>query len=307
VLVRRVRAIPGLKTSRGRSVHRLALSPACWGINDAPDWGPQLNVNRVLVEAGSVGEGAVTAGPPGFLPDKSDEARALLKQHHLHLVAGQVNAVLHHYGIRGPELANIDGHAHWLSALGAETLVLAAIPQRDASIDRKVVLTNAEWAHLIHLIGSVQHLCSRRGLKLAIQPRYGSSIQGPEDIERLLVGSEAGICLDMGQLVLSGADALEVLDLAEKRILHVHLNDVDPALAALVRDHSMGYADAVSRHLFKPLGEGVAPVAQVVEALRGAGYRGWFTLEQETRLASADERPLGRISRSLEYLVPLLA
>jgi inosose dehydratase len=235
-----VRAIPGLKTSHGRSVHRLALSPACWGINDSPDWGPQLNVNRVLVEAESVGEGAITAGPPGFLPDKSDEARLLLKQHHVQVVAGQVHAVLHHYGIRGPELTHIDGHAHWLAALGAETLVLSAIPQREAGVDRRVVLTNAEWAHLLHLIGSVQHLCARRGLKLAIQPRFGSSIQSPEDIERLLVGSEAGICLDMGQLVLSGADPREVLDLAEKRILHVHLNDVDPALAAHVRGRSMG-------------------------------------------------------------------
>jgi len=302
-----VRAIPGLKTSRGRSVHRLALSPACWGINDAPDWGPQLNVNRVLSEAESVGEGAVTAGPSGFLPDRSDDARALLKHHRLQVVAGQVQAVLHHYGIRGPELTHIDGHAHWLAAIGADTLVLSAIPQRDASIDRRVMLTSAEWAHLIHLIGSVQHLCARHGLQLAIQPRYGSSIQGPEDIERLLVGSEAGICLDMGQLVLSGADPLEVLDLAETRILHVHLNDVDGTLAAQVRDRSLGYAEAVSHFLFKPLGEGVAPVARVVEALRVGGYRGWFTLEQETRLASSDERPLGRISRSLEYLVPLLA
>lgn len=288
-------------------MHRLALSPACWGINDTPGWGPQLKVDRVLSEAEAVGEGAVTAGPPGFLPDRSDEAKTLLKRHRLRVVAGQVQAVLHHQGLRGPELTHIDGHAHWLSALGAEILVLSAIPQREPGADRRVALSNAEWAHLLHLIGSVEHVCARRGLKLAIQPRFGSTIQGPEDIERLLVGSEAGICLDMGQLVLAGADPLEVLDLVEKRVVHVNLNDVDLQLAGQVRDRTLGYADAVGGDLFKPLGEGGAEVSKVVEALRGATYRGWLTLEQETRLDSPEERPLGRISRSLEYLVPLLS
>jgi sugar phosphate isomerase/epimerase len=59
--------------------------------------------------------------------------------------------------------------------------------------------------------------------------------------------------------------------------------------------------------LYRPLGEGGAPVAKVIEALRKANYRGWYTLEQETRLASRDDRPLGRISRSLEYVLPLLS
>jgi sugar phosphate isomerase/epimerase len=44
----------------------------------------------------------------------------------------------------------------------------------------------------------------------------------------------------------------------------------------------------------------------VIEALRRAKYGGWYTLEQEIRLASGDDRPLGRISRSLEFVLPLL-
>jgi hypothetical protein len=36
-------------------------------------------------------------------------------------------------------------------------------------------------------------------------------------------------------------------------------------------------------------------------------YRGWYTLEEETRLGSHDDRPLGRISRSLGFLLPLLS
>lgn len=276
-------------------------------MSEVAGWGHQLDAERVLSEVAAVGDGAVTAGPPGFLPDRSDQARPLLKRHRLRMVAGQVHAILHHHDIRGPELAHIDGHARWLAALGADTLILSAIPHRSVEIERGVVLSNAEWAHLLHLIGSVQHVCARHRLQLAVQPRFGSIIQGPSDIERLLVGSEAGLCLDVGHLIMAGADPLEVLELAGGRIRHVHLNDIDRDLAAQVRDHGHDYGEAVGQYLYRPLGEGDAGVGRIVEALRGHGYKGWYTLEQETRLDSADDRPLGRISRSLEYLLPLLS
>lgn len=291
---------------RVRAIHRLALSPACWGISDRSTWGHQLDAQRVLSEAAAVGEGAITAGPPGFLPDRSDRAQAMLRRHRLQVVAGEVHAVLHHYEIRGQELAHIDGHAHWLSAIGATTLVLAVVPERSIGANRPQPLTQSEWAHLLHSIGSVQHVCARHRLKVAVQPRFGSTIQGPDDIERLLVGSEAGVCLDIAHLVIAGADPVEVVELAAGRIQHVNLNDVDLDLARRVRGRLVDFDDAVTRNLYRPAGEGGADVGRVIEALRGSRYRGWYTLEQETRLPTADVRPLGRISRSLEFVLPLL-
>ena len=98
-----------------------------------------------------------------------------------------------------------------------------------------------------------------------------------------------------------------MIELAAGRIQHVHLNDVDVDLARRVRNGSLDYKEAVSRNLYQPLGEGGANVKRVTEALRAARYRGWYTLEQDTRLVSAEDRPLGRISRSLEYVLPLLS
>ena len=278
----------------------------CWGISDVPDWGHQIDTERVLSEAVAIGENTITAGPPGFLPDRSDQAKPLLRRHRLRVVAGQVQAILHHHDIRGSELAHIDGHAEWLSALGAEVLVLSAIPQRSGGSEHGIVLDNSGWAHLLNSIGSVQHVCARHKLRLAFQPRFGSTIQGPEDIERLLVGSDAGICVDLGHLILAGADPMEVLEFGAGRIQHVQLNDLDGDLAEQVREHGESYAEAVRMGLFKPLGEGIAKVDRFIEELRRSEYRGWYTLRQETRLPSADDRPLGGISRSLEYLLPLL-
>src|SRR5437667_3026397 len=141
----------GLRGGRGRSLYRLALSPACWGVSDAGDWGHQIDAERVLSEAVAVGEGAITAGPPRFLPDRSDQAKSLLRRHHVQVVAGQVHAILHHHAIRGPELAHIDGHAHWLAAIGADTLVLSAIPERTPTAARAPALPNAVWANPLPL------------------------------------------------------------------------------------------------------------------------------------------------------------
>ena len=295
-----------LQGRRARATHRLALSPSCWGVSEVKDWGHQIDAERVLSECAAVGEGAITAGPPGFLPDRSDHARKLLRRNRLQVVAGQVQAILHHHETRGPEVAHIDGHAHWLAAIGGETLVLSAIPEREAGSTRPDELSNAQWAHLLHLIGSVEYVCARHRLKLAVQPRFGSTIQGPEEIERLLVGSEAGVCLDIAHLVIAGADPIEIVELTAGRIQHVHLNDVDLDLAREVRERSLEYREAVSRSLYRPLGEGGAKVARVTEALRRSDYRGWYSLEQDTRLATTDDRPLGQISRSLEFVLPLL-
>lgn len=306
VIARALPKIPGLKSRPDKPEHRIALSPACWGVSDVPGWGYQLKSTLVLAEAAQLGEGAIEAGPPGLLPDRSVEAKPILARYGLRVVAGAADAILHHHDIRGPELAHIDGQASWLAALGAETLVLSAVPPRDSSAAHGIVLSSMGWAHLLHSIGSVQHVCSRHRLRLAVQPRYGSMIQGPADIERLLVGTEAGVCLDVGQLVLAGADPLEVLELAAGRIQHVHLSDIDNRLATQVREYGSDYADAVSQDLFKPLGTGDAGVDRVVEALRRVKYRGWYTLDQPTRLVSEIDQPIAAVRRSLAYLIPLV-
>lgn len=299
--------VPGRRANRDRTGLRIALSPASWGVSDVPGWGHQLDAERVLSEVWSLGVTAIEAGPPGLLPDRSDEAKLLLRRHWLRVVSGQAHAVLHHHDVRGPELAHIDGHASWLAAVGAETLVLSAIAPRGASAAHGIVLDSGGWAHLLHLIGSVEHVCARHRLRLAVLPRFGSMIQGPSDIERLLVGTEAGLCLDPCHLMMVGADPLEVLELAAGRIQHVRLNDVDAAVAREVRENHLDYADAVNQGLYRPLGTGDARVEAVIETLRHAKYRGWYAIEQEVRLASTEDKPLPAVKRSLDYVRRLVA
>ncbi len=297
----------GRRPSREKDGPRVALAPAAWGVSDVPGWGYQLDAERVLSEVWALGVSAIEAGPPGFLPDRSDQAKLLIRRHWVRVISGQAHAVLHHHDIRGSELAHIDGHASWLAAVGGDTLVLSAIAPRGASTVHGIVLDSAGWAHLLHLIGSVEHVCARHRLRLAVLPRLGTMIQRPSDIERLLVGTDAGLCFDPGQLVMLGADPLEILELAEGRIRHVRLNDVDANLAHQVREHHIDYGHAVSQGLFKPLGSGDARVETVIETLRRTGYRGWYAVEHDVRLASEDDKPITAVKRSLDYVRRLVA
>jgi inosose dehydratase len=78
---------------------------------------------------------------------------------------------------------------------------------------------------------------------------------------------------------------------AGPRVRHVHLKDVDAALAGQVRRGELPYGAAVRRGLFRPLGDGDVDVAGVVRALEGAGYEGWYVLEQDAALSA--EPPAG--------------
>ena len=291
--------------ARGRTAASVAVSPVSWGISEAAAWGPQLEANRVLTEMATLGANGIEAGPSGFLPDRSEAARALLRRHGLRMVAGPVYAVLHNHALRQSELAHIDGHAGWLAALGARTLVLAVVGSRTDE-PRGSELSSSGWAHLLSAIGSVQHVCTVHGLRLAVEPRRGTMIEGPTEIERLLVGSEAGVSIDVGQLVLTGADPVEIVELASRRIQHVHVNDLDGALAQSVRDGRLDYASAVSRGLFKPLGSGDAGASRVVEELLGSGYKGWYGLQSDVRLESVNDDPLAGVRESVAYLRSLL-
>ena len=47
---------------------RIAAAPISWGICEAPGWGLQLSVDRVLGEAQSLGIPAFEQGALGWLP-----------------------------------------------------------------------------------------------------------------------------------------------------------------------------------------------------------------------------------------------
>jgi inosose dehydratase len=262
---------------------KLAAAPISWGVCEVPDWGLQLAPDRVLADTRALGIHATEAGPPGFLPADPAASRALLDSCGLRLVGGFVTAVLHESGRRPQELASVKRQAEWLAAGGAEFVVLApALAQTGYSGAAEI--PDAAWPTLFDGIDRVADIADANGLGIAVHPHWGTAIERRHHIERFLNDSSHGLCLDTGHITLGGADPLRVARDAGARVRHVHLKDVDGALAARVRDGSLEYNDAVRDGLYRPLGDGAARIKDVLGHLRGAGYTGWYVLEQDVML-----------------------
>jgi inosose dehydratase len=280
---------------------KLAAAPISWGVCEVPDWGLQLAPDRVLADMRALGVQATEAGPSGFLPADPAAALALLESCGLRLIGGYVTAVLHENSRRTDELASVTRQAKWLAAGGSEFMVLAPA-LLGTGYSGAQELSGDAWRQLFEGIDEAWEIASAYGLAVAVHPHWGTAIERPRHIERFLEATTHALCLDTGHIALGGADPLEVARQAGPRVRHVHLKDVDGALAARVRSGAISYNDAVRSGLFRPLGEGAARISEVLGHLKGAGYAGWYVLEQDVMLdAEPAPGPPEWIARSAAY------
>jgi inosose dehydratase len=279
----------------------VGAAPITWGVSELRGWGHQMSRDRVLDEMRKLGFKATEAGPPGYLPDGPEVRRDLLRRHGLRLVAGFLAVVLHDPAAGG--LAQVEREARALAASGAEMIVLAAaLPEAD--YDGRQTLDEEGWRRLAEALVGAHRIAAACGMTVTLHPHIGTAVQTADDVERLLTGTRANLCLDTGHLALGGADPVELAALAAARIKHVHLKDVDLGVAREFQAGRISYRDAVRRGVFRPLGQGDLDIEGVVDRLQRAGYRGWFVLEQDTALTAEPDPnsgPMVAASQSLAF------
>lgn len=281
-------------------MRRLAGAPISWGVCEVPGWGHQLAAERVLCEMRRVGLAATEFGPDGFLPARAGEREALLAEHGLAPVGGFVPVVLH-----APDHDPIADVTRALDGFGtATTLVLAAATGQDG-YDTRPDLDEQGWRRLLDNLDRLTDHAASRGVTATLHPHVGTMIERPDEVRRVLDGSAIPLCLDTGHLLVGGSDpALLARELPE-RIAHVHLKDVDAGWAIRVRAGEVSYTEAVQRGMYRPLGEGDVDIRGIVAALEGAGYTGWYVLEQDTVLDGeppVDGGPVADVGASLNFL-----
>jgi inosose dehydratase len=261
-----------------------------------------LPPERVFAEMSALGLRATELGPLDYLPFDPERIRTALGEHELELVAAFVPLVLHRP--REGYDAELERIIEVLAAAGAEVVVAALVTDREWS--EPTHLGQGLWSQILLRLDEVAELVSERGLKLAVHPHAETVIERGDAIERLLAESEVGWCLDTGHLAIAGIDPARFAAEHAERIVHVHLKDVDLALAGEVGAHRLSLLEATRRGLFRPLGDGDAEIASVVRHLDAAGYRGWVVVEQDIAITGAEPAPgtgpVDDVRRSLEFL-----
>jgi inosose dehydratase len=283
---------------------RVAGAPVSWGVIEVPDWGYQMPADRLLREAASLGLPAVEAGPEDLLPRDPDGVFEMLTGYGLSLVGGFVPAVLHEPQALDRELAFVERRAKFLAAAGADVVVLAA-SAGSAGYEEVFDPDEGAWRELFESLGAVEEICARHGVAVSLHHHYGTVIERDDQLRRFLDGSEMGLCLDTGHLVIGGSDPVEIAKLAGNRINHVHLKDVDREVAARLASRELDFKEAARMGAFRPLGEGDVDVGLLLDALEGAGYSGWYVLEQDTVVESEPqegEGPILNVGKSLAFV-----
>jgi inosose dehydratase len=282
---------------------RVAAAPISWGVCEVPGWGLQMPSERVLQEIAELGFEATELGPIGWLPLEPVALRAQLDRYGLRLVGGFVPLVLHERDL-GSTRAEAERIARVLAAAGAEMFVAAVV--MDAGWAPPAPLDDAAWRRLTGHLEEIQELVAEIGLQLVLHPHAGTLVEREEEIERVLAATQVTLCLDTGHLSIAGVDPVEFTRRHIERIAHVHLKDVDFGLAERFRSGELTLVEATQGGLFRPLGQGDAAIAEVVELLERKGYERWLVLEQDTAI-TGEEPPVGRgpvldVQASVAYL-----
>jgi inosose dehydratase len=283
---------------------RVAGAPISWGVCEVPGWGRQLPAATVLTGMRRLGLAATELGPDGFLPDDPRAKATMLERAGLRAAGGFVPVVLHREDLDPVE--QVRGAVDGLVAAGAPVMVLAAATGLDG-YDSRPLLDEAGWSTLAAGLDRLDRYAADRGLRATLHPHVGTMVSSRDDVAHVLERCGISLCLDTGHLLIGGADPVRLAREHSDRVAHVHLKDVDAAWARKVAAGEVSYADAVARGLYRPLGVGDVDVAQIVAVLEGAGYGGWYVLEQDTVLdaGASDEGPLADVRASIDFLEAL--
>ncbi len=284
---------------------RIAGAPISWGVCEAPGWGRELTPDRVLGEMRELGLRTTELGPTGYLGARPQDVRDQLGRYGMRLVGGFLPVPLH--VDEALDLTETTNAIATLAAAGSEVVVLAA-RSGDGSYDRKVRLSDDGWTILLGNLDRLQQVVREHGMTPTLHPHVGTAIEDRAAVLRLLDSSDIALCLDTGHLLIGGMQPLELLDRAADRVAHVHLKDVNTAVAATVSAGESSYLGAVREGLYTPLGAGDLDIAAIVAALENAGYRGWYVLEQDCALdaePATGEGPALDVRRSIEFLTSI--
>jgi inosose dehydratase len=250
----------------------------------------------------SLGLTATEFGPVGFLAEDPEEKAQQLASYGLSAVGGFLPVLLHDPSY--DPLPEVDEFIDGCLACGAGVVVLAAFTGVEG-YDARPVLDEGGWKVMLDNLDRIGKHAESRGVIACLHPHVGTMVESGDETERVLAGSTVGLCVDTGHLVVGGVDPVGLTASHADRVVHVHLKDVDGAMAARVRSGELSFTDAVSAGIFRPLGHGDVDIAAMVRTLEAAGYQGWYVLEQDIQLSdtASDAAPVDDVRVSRDFLV----
>lgn len=255
---------------------KIATAPVNFGIYRAEQ--PFVSAAEYARLAADCGYEGTDLGPYGYLTPVLNPGPLLAGGWH-DLRFGQEDGF-------AEDLAALDHTARLLHEKNTFADLSPFAPKPTLACPPSPPLSGTGWDLLARQAYRAAALCREHGLEPVFHHHLGTSIETPQDIDRLLELTELELCLDTGHLLAAGGDPLTLLERWGHRVRHVHVKDARP--------------DGT----FCRLGDGSLQLAAVVEALRELEYEGWIVVEQD---AAEGTRDLWRVLGDLRHNRSVLA
>jgi inosose dehydratase len=255
---------------------KIATAPVNFGIYHARE--PFISAAEYARLAADCGYEGTDLGPYGYLTPVLNPGPPLAGGWH-DLRFGQEEGFQ-------DDLTALDDTARLLHAKNRFADMSSFAPKPTLACPPSAPLSAAGWGLLVRQAYRAAGRCREHGLEPVFHHHLGTSIETPEDIDRLLELTELELCLDTGHLLAAGGDPLAVLDRWGGRVRHVHVKD------------------ARADGSFCRLGDGRLDLDAFVDALRELDYEGWIVVEQDAPDGAQD---LARIISDLRHNRAVLA
>jgi len=295
---------------------KIGNAPVSWGVEEIPDWGPQLPVDRVLSEMKEAGYLGTELGPWGYMPTEYEPLKQLLDKYGLVMVSAFCPINLHTGVLNDFEISELRKEAQLLVQMGARDIIIAdsgsdsryrvaGRVEKEAGDDK---LDDTLWKKLGENLKVVADICRGYGLRVSFHPHVGTYIETADEIRRFgEVTKDLGLlyCLDTGHLAYAGADPVELFKEHADRLGVLHLKDVNLNLLDECRAKGLDFIHTTKEGVFVPLGTGHVDYPAIFKTLRDSNYSGWVIVEQD-RVLGPKDNPLEDAKRSMAYLKQFL-
>jgi inosose dehydratase len=203
----------------------------------------------------------------------------------------------------GP-LATADAHSQEIVDAAIRAKVEMLVFAVDGTVERDIYagrthlgphLNENGYQRLAEHITKYALLAKAAGVRSSFHPHSATYIETPEETRKLMALLDydlVGMCLDVGHWIVGGGDPVQGVIEYGKRVTHVHIKDVDPAiLKKLVAGEYEGMNVAVEDHyLFVPAGEGALDLVGLFAELEKYGFSDWMMSEQDKAREPAEEK-----------------
>lgn len=284
----------------------IGIAPIAWTNDDMPDLGRENTFAQCVSEMALAGYAGTEIG--NKYPKDPQVLRKALELRNLKVASAWFSAFLTTRPYEETERAFI-AHRDFLHEMGARVIVVS---EQGHSVQGKIdtpifgckyVLNDAEWDTLCTGLNRLGRLAAEKGMKIVYHHHMGTVVQTTPEIDRLMANTDPELVyllFDSGHLVFSGEDALAVLRKYVKRVKHVHLKDIRPAVLKTVKEKKMSFLDAVRAGAFTVPGDGSIDFTPIFRILEENNYEGWLLVEAEQDPAVAN--PLEYAMKARKYI-----